>query len=393
MPAVYAAARRPWHHGAMTRRGSAFPVLTSLTLLALAAPAPAQAPPQVAWWQKTFDEALVAAKDSKAGLVLLYCWRDKDGFCQSMFGGTLSDKTLVEPLGEFVCMGVKDDAAGKPVLERFGIAKVPTVLFVAPDGAVVDVVAGYVPVAEFTAELARVRAGTKTIPALREAMAASAADLTPGLELLRKLRAAGDTKGALAAGDAILAKDPKAASEAGAEAMLLRLTEQIFAPGVAPADYDLKPLKDFLGKQKNKRILFLGYDRLAAAEWRRDNLKVACDAAEKAWKNIPPDQVLDWGQNVAGKAYEAWKELEKIDKAILKQALDVSQKALTEVEKQHKAKPDNAWMASALYLHAAMQVVNNQRKEAFAGMDKAIALDPENENLKKAKEFWVGGGK
>jgi len=193
--------------------------------------------------------------------------------------------------------------------------------------------------------------------------------------------------------DAIVAKDPKATSEQAAEAMLLKLSDQIFKPEADPKNYDLKPLREFLNKQKNKRVLFLGWDRVFAAEWKRDNLKVACDAAEKAWKNIPPDQVRVWGQDYASKALEAWKELEKIDKGILKQALEVSKKALDEVEKKHKAAPDPAFFANAMYLHAALLNVSNLRKEAFALMDKAIALDPQNENLKKAKAAWMDGSK
>lgn len=347
----------------------------------------------IEWWQKDLAGALAAAKDKPAGMVLLYCWRDGHGVCMDMFQGTLSDKQVAAAAADFVCMGAKDDEAGKPVLAQYGIERVPTVLFLDPSGAVVDVAPGYVPVKEFLAEVARIREGKDTIGALRKQIEAAPQDLVLQMRLVRKLRTAGDKKGSLLVIDAIVAKDPKLASDAAAEAMLLKVTDQIFRPEVAPQDYDLKPLRDFLGKQKNKRILFLGYDRMAAAEYRRQNLKAAAEAAGKAWKNIPPDQVLDWGQNIAGKAYENWQALEKIDKDLLKQALEISKKALDEVEKRHKTSPDNPFLASAMYLHAAVQIVNNQRKEAFATMDKAMAIDPNNENLKKAKERWLDGSK
>jgi tetratricopeptide (TPR) repeat protein len=348
----------------------------------------------VEWWQKDFDGALAAGKDKPSSMVMLYCWRDPNDNCSAMFGGTLSDKEVAPVLADFVCMGLKEnDATQKAILAKYGIEKLPTVLFVQPDGAVVDAIPGYVPVKEFLAEVARIKAGTKTVAALRKLVAEKPADLALQLELVHKLRAVGDKKGSLEVIDAIGAKDPKAVSEAAAEAMLLKLNDQIFKPELLPKDYDLKPLREFLNKQKNKRILFLGYDHLAAAEWKRDNLKIACEYAERAWKNIPPDQVLDWGQNIASKAYEAYKELEKIDKTLLKKALDVSEKALKEVEKQQKTAPDNPFYANALYLHAAMLNVNNLRKEAFAMMDKAMQVDPKNENLKRAKEQWVDGSK
>jgi hypothetical protein len=40
-----------------------------------------------------------------------------------------------------------------------------------------------------------------------------------------------------------------------------------------------------------------------------------------------------------------------------------------------------------------VQIVNNLRKEAFAAMDRAMALNPKDENLKKAKDRWLDGSK
>jgi tetratricopeptide (TPR) repeat protein len=362
----------------------------ALVLIATSFALPAQT---IEWWSKPFEAALTAAKAKPAGMLLLYAWRDDDGNCKAMFGGTLAEQEIVTVLADFVCMGAKfGDAAHDAVLKKYGVVKVPTVLFLEPDGAVVDGVVGYVPKADFLAEVQRIKAGTKTLPALRKAAAAAPADLGLQMELVRKLRALGDRAASVAVLDAVVAKDPKALSEPAAEAMLLKLTDQMAAAGELK-DYDLRPLREFLLRQKSKRILFLGWDRVAAVEWQRDNLRVAVDAAEKAWKNIPPDQVLGWGQNAVAKAFEAWKELEKLDKTILKRVLDVSDKVLKEVEKQHKVHPDPAFFANAMYLHAALLNVNNLRKEAFALMDKAIATDPQNDNLKRAKEQWMDGAK
>jgi tetratricopeptide (TPR) repeat protein len=358
-------------------------------LLVSSARVPAQA---IEWWQKDLPGALAAAKDKPAGLVLLYCWQD-DGPCRDMFQGTLSEAEVGAALAEFVCMGAKDDDAGKALWQQYGVGTKPTVLFLDPAGAVVDVAVGYVPAKEFLGEVQRIRAGTDTIPALRAKVAAAPDDHATALALVRKLRVAGDKPGAASVIDAMLAKDPKFTSEIAAEAMLARLSDQLAKPGGEPKDADLKPLRDFLGKMRHKRVLFLGWDRVAATEFRRGNLKAAAEAAEKAWKHIPPDEVLPWGQRIAGRAYENWQALDKIDKDLLKRALEVSKKALEVVEKRHQASPDNVFYANALYLHAAVQIVNNQRKEAFASMDKAMALDPSNENLKKARDRWLDGSK
>ncbi len=345
------------------------------------------------WWQKSFDEALAAAKDAKGGMVLLYCWRKDDGYCSSMFGGTFADAKVQAAVADYVCMGAEDAGATKVLLEKYGVQKVPTVLFVDPAGKVVDVVVGYLPVQDFLVELQRIAKGEKTIAALEQAFAAKPADLALGLELHYKLRRSGDLVRGKAVLDAIVASDPQGKSEAAAEAALLAVTDEVFRPGVAPADLDTKPLRLFAGKVKHKRVQFLAYDRLAAAEWKKDNLKEAVSAAEKAWKVIPAEFVLDWGQNVAGKVYGAHEELDKINKTILKRAIEVSAKALAEVEKRHQQNPDKVWLANALYLHAAVLVVANQRKEAFAAMDRAIELNPGDENLKAMKARWIDGAK
>ena len=44
-------------------------------------------------------------------------------------------------------------------------------------------------------------------------------------------------------------------------------------------------------------------------------------------------------------------------------------------------------------LHAAILIVNKKRKDALELMDEAIALDPENKNLKAWKANWLQGNK
>jgi tetratricopeptide (TPR) repeat protein len=358
-------------------------------LVGSAAAVPAQS---IEWWHKDLAGALEAAKEKPAHAVLLYAWEDT-GPCRDMFQGTLSAADVTAALAGYVCMGAKADDAGKALWQQYGITTKPTVLFLDPAGGVIDVAVGYVPAKEFLAELQRIQAGTDTIPALRKRVADAPDDMTAALALVRKLRRAGDTKAAAAVVDAMLAKDPKFTSEQAAEAMLARLADQLAKPPAELKDADLKPLRELLGKVKHKRVLFLGWDRLAATEHRRGNLKAAAEAAEKAWKHIPPDEVLPWGQRMASRAYENWQALDKIDKDLLKRALEISKKALEVVEKRHQASADNVFYANALYLHAAVQMVNNQRKEAFASMDKAMALDPGNENLKAARDRWLDGSK
>lgn len=354
---------------------------------ALAAPATAQ---DLTWWQGDLPAALEAAKQSSRGAALLYFWRDEDNFCKAMFQDSLSDKACQQEMRNFVCMGIKKDGADSAAaFERFKVKEVPLVLFVQPDGAVVDLVQNFLPPQQFLAELKRIAAGEGTVTSMRAAVAKKPDDLALQMRLARKLRTIGDEAGAEKVVDEILERDPKFASEPAGEAMLMRIVGQVMPPSTPPQDVDLKPLKDFLVKQKNKRILFLGFDRIAAAELARDDIKAAAEAAEKAWRNIPADQVLEWGQKIAAKAYGYHEELSRPQ---LKLALQISQKALDAAEAVGKERGD-PFLANAFYLHASVQIVNNLRKDAFASMERAIALQPNDENLKKALARWKDGSK
>ena len=370
----------------MKRPVSAFLFASAMAVAAL----PAQT---VTWWDKEFDAALAAAKDAPAKLVLLYCWQAEHETCSAMFSGTMSDAKVAAKLANFICMGVKNDDAGRAVWQRYKVTAVPTVFFVTPEGEVADVLPGYVPVEQFVLELDRVQSGKDTIASLREQLKNKPDDLKAALQLVRKLRLASDIKGSHEVIDAMVQVDPKAKSEEAAEAMLWKISDETFPEGKDPKDYDLSELRKFLKTQRNKRVLFLGYDQMASAEYRSEDLKAAGASAMKAWKNIPDDQLIEWGQRMCGIAYRRWQELDDVNKALLKNALMISKKTLEAVEKRHKEQPDVTFLGNAMYLHAAVLIVNKKRKDALTLMDEAMVIDPKNENLKLAKKRWLDGSK
>ncbi len=73
--------------------------------------------------------------------------------------GPMSDKKVAAKLGDFLCMGVNNDDAGRAVWERYKVNSVPSVLFICPQGAVIDVLPGYVMTEQVLLDLGRVPAG------------------------------------------------------------------------------------------------------------------------------------------------------------------------------------------------------------------------------------------
>ena len=360
--------------------------------IALAALATAALPAQVTWWDKDLAAALTAAKDKPAAMVMLYCW-EGNGDCEAMFSGTMSDKQVTDPLADFVCQGVQNDDAGKETWARYKIQRTPTVLFLSPDGAVVDSVVGYATIVDFAATLKRVRSGAETIPALQQRVAAGEASMQEMQQLMQKLLAVQEQERAKEVIDAMIEQDPKARSAEAAEAMLWKITSETLADDVAPADMDVGPLRRFLKGQRNKRVQFLGYDRLAQVHWARGEVKDAASYADKAWKCVPKDRLIDWGQRMTGFAYRNWADLDKTNKSILKNALKASKATMKAIEQRNKQQPDPAFLANAMGLHAAILIVNKKRKDALDLMDEAIALDPNNKSLKAWKANWLQGNK
>jgi tetratricopeptide (TPR) repeat protein len=362
----------------------------SLPFVLLATVGAAQgAAPEIKWWQGDLASAIAGGAEAKSGLALIYCWRD-DPICAAMYQDTILAADVVQALQDFVCVSAKlEDPNGKIVHQRYSAETLPELLFVRPDGSIEDVLIGQLAAPKLLEELARIRGGNGTMPQLRSAVAEKPDDFALQLALAKKLRSSGNRGGAAKCIDAILAKDPKGASEPAAEAMLLRVVEATFKPGLEPKDVDLKALRSFAQQQKQKRVQFLAWDRVAAAEWRRNNVKGAADAVEKAWKVIPPEDVLDWGNRVVAYAYEFRAELDKTQQKL---ALEIGKRSIAAAEAEAKSRPDgNQWLAQRLYTFAACQLFNNQRKDAFATMERAIQLDPSNENLKKALEAWKEG--
>lgn len=359
-------------------------------LTALLCPAPITA--QVTWWDKSFDDALTAAADKPTKLALIYFWQDSNQ-CALMYDGTMADARVQTAMADFLCMGIKQADDAKPYFERYKVQQMPTVLFLAPDGSLVDLVVGNATIEEFVADLTRVRAGTETLPALKQAFEAGSADLKTMQRLMQKLRQCSDLEGANKVIQAVIDKDPKGKSPEAAEAILNQICDKTFAADIAPADYDMTELRQFLKSQRNKRIKFLGYDRMAAGEYRRGDLKEAAEAVEQAWKNIPDDELIGWANQVLGIVYQRRDDIEKVNKALLKKALMISKDRIKAVAALQKKQKDDAFHADAMYLHAAILLINRKRSDALDLMEEAIALAPKSEYLKKQRDSWLSGEK
>ena len=95
--------------------------------------------------------------------------------------------------------------------------------------------------------------------------------------------------------------------------------------------------------------------------------------------------------NGMGRHLQRYSPLDKINKSIIKLGLKISAKSFDVVKKKQKKTPDKPYYAWAMYLHAGVIKASGNRKGAFKLLDEAIAADPNNDDYKKAKEWWLKG--
>ena len=164
------------------------------------APQPSAAPGSVAaevshgrldWFEGSFDELLAqAAREDK--LVFLDFWADWCGWCKRLDTDVFSNGAVVREMADLLCLAVdKETEAGGALAQRYGVAPLPTVMFLDAEGQVLDAIVGYVPADEFLQRAQNVKRGIGTLPALRKAVADSPDDLFKRFDLAIRLRQVG----------------------------------------------------------------------------------------------------------------------------------------------------------------------------------------------------------
>jgi tetratricopeptide (TPR) repeat protein len=100
---------------------------------------------------------------------------------------TLRDSQVGEALGGFITIRYEaGHADADAVIKRFNVNGFPTLLVLGPDGAEWDEVGAQGP-ADLVKDLARIRAGTDTLPALRQRLSSDPRDTKSALDLAGKL--------------------------------------------------------------------------------------------------------------------------------------------------------------------------------------------------------------
>lgn len=120
------------------------------------------------WHPGSFESVLAdAAKSDK--LVMIDFWTSWCGWCKRLDADTLSKPEVASALKDVICTSIDAESeSGRPVAERYRPTGFPCLVFLEPDGSERDRIAGFLPPAEFLAELARIQENDGTLSEARE---------------------------------------------------------------------------------------------------------------------------------------------------------------------------------------------------------------------------------
>jgi thiol-disulfide isomerase/thioredoxin len=365
-------------------------LITWLTTAALSFPSStATHPPssgdghgKIAWFQGSYEDALLEAKASKK-LVFIDFWTTWCGWCKRLDKDTFSNPDVAEAMKGFVCLSIDAESkSGRPVAAKFPIHGFPALFFVAPDGTVEDMISGYKPPADFKKEAERILAGQGTLGALRRAVEAEPSSVDKRFRLAQKLELIGDADGRDAQMAEIRKLDPAGKSLPMRQMALAAVLGKVNEGFQRDRSLDVDAVNTFLADESHPEILFQGHyalvqmhdylaqeatgkGDLAGAKQHKDASRSSMKAA---WTNVPEDQVGPYGNTVAWAFYEARDDLSPADKAF---ALAVAEKAA------NAAKDD----AHTIDTYACCLFMNGKKDEALKQLDRCRELDPK-------ADFW-----
>lgn len=370
------------------------------------------------WHAGGFAAALAqAAREER--LLFVDCQAAWCTWCRRLEQESFTDPAVAARLAELVCVSIDVEAPENvAIARRYGVAPLPTMLFLDGEGALVDVLVGYLGPEELLAELERVLRGEGTVPALRRRVREEPERLEPRFALVRKLsttrqpdaaaqlaelqRLDGEGRGydpdsvedrwrlvqawrtlrdEAAAGrhlEAIRRLDPEGRSLALRSEALARLRTEIDAGYAREGLLDHAPLLAFLAEERHPELRFEGWmlerflcgheaeeaRKRDAPERRAERLAAQRRAEREAWAVCPPEQRARLGHDLAWSWYEASEELAAEELAF---ALEVARAAAA-------AAPASATHQDTL---ACLLWESGALEEALAAARRARALEPD----------------
>ena len=394
-------------------------LLPLLSLLLVLNPLPSQtkSDEQIGWIGGTLNSALTASATS-GKQVLVYCWKDKDEACVTMFDYTMQVDSVVGEMKKWICLSAKQGTAeGDEVFQKFEVRAVPTVLFLTTQGELIDVVGGAMQPTQLAFELERIGRGENTLRELlvQEANADDKRHLEAIFDLAFRFRKLGDTEKSESRLARLRELDTKLTSLPGSRAHLIHVAGEMARKIDDPTfryDWDgrqfqvlgdiraweLKPLMDITRKIKHPEAKFETWDMLGRFQMKRENRQAALASWQQAHKTVPDMRAVDWCSELANMIMNyPYKRTPQDSKFALKLATHSAKLAkdldasTEEFAAYFPKQTVNQVLARQLETFGFALKFNGQHSKSLETLQRCVELDPENEKYQKSFELVKSG--
>lgn len=338
------------------------------------AQAPLRAGDELEW--RTSLAAAQKEAGEKERPMAVYFWLEGSDFCQRLYGETLTTEAGLAELAHYVCVSIRADQpeAGE-LLQRFGVSRLPTIVFLDSAGRAEDAIDGFIDLAGFVTESQRIRRGEKTVSDWRRKTEAAPDDLDLRLQLALQLEHVGQREECGRLQESIKQEDPEGRTAAGAQLHLYDAFARVRAASADASDprtYQLATLYEHMPKVKPAIVCYEGWKWIADVEGQRGDRPKERAAWTNVWTYAPDgEQRLNSGFSVLQRFFLMEVELSPADRL------------LTTAIADHfaAAKQEYGDLLPLAFVHDARAIalaLNGKREEALREAEKAVALDPDN---------------
>lgn len=346
---------------------------------------PSEVPP-LEWFEGSYEELLEKAKTEQRP-VFLHFWakwsRRTQVLYAQVFQADESEAALAGYLGYTIDVLSPE---GKPLASSFNAQRPPRMIFLSPEGEIVDLIGDisdpvWMTAEVFVAEVLRIRSGIDTIPSLEARIAETPDDVDLRFELALKLRKAGNGAAFTKQVARIRELDPDGTSLPLRTLQLEQLSNQISDHKLPPARKATaaQELAAFIERETDRNLLFKAWQTLgtynsqeainAKRLYEHDKARQFAPQYVACWREALPLaselELEQMGPYVSITIFELRDYMKEPEKAF---ALEITSGLIEQM-------PENVDLMDA---HACSLYMNGKPDEAIALLRKARTVDPSN---------------